>query len=186
MRLQQEDISFPTKRWDKRGQQSKEIGDPVLISEKPIPLETPKEKTTEEDYKDFTDILNDWMRRLPNWTSCDNASEIEKLKIQNSSTSEDILSLQAKMANLEQTIIEAQRKILEMQKEIESLKMQNLQKADDWKESRKNSKLIRGIFNLPKSERKSVDEILQDMDGCLKVYSDPQGDILEDIRSIRS
>jgi len=73
----------------------------------------------------------------------------------------------------------------EMKKEIQELKSQNLQKMDDWGESQNNSKLIREIFNLPKTKKRSVDEILHDMDGCLKDYSYPQGDILEDIRSIR-
>ncbi|MFA5221634.1 MAG: hypothetical protein WC391_05055 [Methanoregula sp.] len=78
--------------------------------------------------------------------------------------------------------------LYELKQEKKELRLQNqvLQKKDEWNSSERNARSLEEMFDLPKSSERSIDEILNDLDGCLKNYSDPRDDVLEDIQDIRS
>jgi len=75
----------------------------------------------------------------------------------------------------------------EMREEIQILKSQSnsQQESDEWGVSKQNARFLEDLFNLPKTTRKSVEDILNELDGCLRSYSDPENDVLDDIQSIR-
>jgi predicted RNase H-like nuclease (RuvC/YqgF family) len=181
MRSSQGDISFPGKRWR---QQSKESGQQIT-SAILTPSELPKEKTTNEISEA---ILNDWTRNLPNWTSEDINSEIEKLENQSVNNSGNISSLDVKVANLEQSAIEAQKQILEMQKEIESLKLQVPQKIEEdiWEMNKKEITKMEKLFNLSPISNEPIEQQLVKMRGYLKEYSEADLDPVDLLHAMRN
>jgi hypothetical protein len=160
MTVEMPQISYPGKRWrqkEKEGMVHEPLG-----SKKSISIENSQQKEKPEEL--YKKILTNWASATPTWTIGSGSSlEIEKLKNQNMSISDDVSLLQ-------ETVNDLQSQILEMQKEIDSLKSQLkiFQESDLWKESDHSADMLERVFNTHNIQIQSSQQALCELRGILK------------------
>jgi hypothetical protein len=128
------------------------------------------------------------MAASPVWTTGrDTALEIEKLKNQSAGNSDDISSLYLEMDVQSETIINLQRQLSEMKKEIQELKSQlKVNKESEGTETiTKEIDEFRSLFGLPPLSDDFEKVSFGDLEGILNDLSENGLDSVEVIRSIR-
>jgi len=109
------------------------------------------------------------------------ATELDEVKRQNESMLRVVSSLQSKIEFF-------QSQILEMQKEIKSLKLQTISKNESdniWEINKIEIARMEKMFNLPPPSGEPIEQQIRKMRGYLKEYSEDGLDIVDLIHAMR-